>query len=345
MTTNFINIDDNKFNNIIVKFKELQFKFYNEFKVKDIFSNSKFFEMLIASYFGHKMIPGHSGTKDACDSNGNEIEYKHFKELSSNHSWTFNDYSDNTIKSLNNCKSVIFAHINDEESLGYFDWYIEVPGRMCSEYLHKRTTSLLELKPKGKVNNRKMINLSPKQLCEDLGLTITKTEEKKDLKKYDSYVYSIFQLNEELESITKVKNALTSNKLWEILVSIKLHHNVNSEQGGRAGAHDAFDEDGNFYEYKVSKSRSWNFQDISENVLQKYYNDNKIILAVVDKDEYKINEIYEADPKLVVPLLREKLDQKYNRFQEKGKSIRRLQVSLSFGDLKKINAKIIFSGN
>ena len=37
--------------------------------------------------------------------------------------------------------------------------------------------------------------------------------------------------------------------------------------------HDAEDDAGNLYEYKISKSYSWNFQDISDAVLKKYEDD------------------------------------------------------------------------
>ena len=75
----------------------------------------------------------------------------------------------------------------------------------------------------------------------------------------------IYNIIQELEYITRTKNLLTSNKFWELLVALNLNHTVNSEQGGREGAHDATDKFGNTYEYKVSKNYSWNFQDISQN--------------------------------------------------------------------------------
>ena len=95
------------------------------------------------------------------------------------------------------------------------------------------------------------------------------------------------------------------------------------------------------FEYKVSKTCSWNFQDISDNVLNKYLNDTLIILAVVDKTNLSVKEIYAAEPKYVVPILSEKLASKIKNCESKGKKIRRLQVSLCKTDLKKINAKQI----
>ena len=50
-------------------------------------------------------------------------------ELSSNHSWTFNDFSDTTINKLNSeLISVIFAHIDDSVSTPNFDWFYEIKG-------------------------------------------------------------------------------------------------------------------------------------------------------------------------------------------------------------------------
>lgn len=338
----FFKIDKEEFIDTINKFKILQDNFYQKFGVKDIFSNSKFFEMVIASHFGHDMIPGHSGSKDARDSLGNEFEYKHFKENSSNHSWTFNDYSDSTIESLKRCKSVIFAHIDDSFSLGSFDWYISIPGDVCSDYLDERTKSLLFRKPKGRVNARKMINISPSQLIQDLGADIKKTSEERSEKIYDNFIYEVFKLNDTLETIVGVSNLLTSNKIWEVIVAVELNHNVSSDQGGNSGAFDAFDKDGNEFEYKVSKNKSWNFQDISSNVLNKYLDYKKIILATVNKEKYEVLSVYEADPELVVNLLSNKLIDKRKRFEKLGKSLRRLQVSLTAGDLVKVGATQIF---
>jgi len=70
--------------------KKIQSFFVEKYGVDDIYSNSKIFEILIANELNHILIPGHSGSKDAKDEDGNEYEYKHFKETSGNHSWTFN---------------------------------------------------------------------------------------------------------------------------------------------------------------------------------------------------------------------------------------------------------------
>ena len=127
-----------------------------------------------------------------------------------------------------------------------------------------------------------MINVSPKQICNYLGYE-KKYINNKTNQKYKNYLNEIFNITKELEFLTGVKNSLTSNKFWEIFIANHLGHKVNSEQGGRRGPHDAYNDRGESFEYKVSKNHSWNFQDISEDVLNKYYDDKAIILAVVDK--------------------------------------------------------------
>ena len=90
--------------------KEIQMIFMEEQKVDDIWSNNKVTKILIADKLQHDLIPGHSGSRDAIKDN-REYEYKHFKQESSNHSWTFNDYSDNTIKTLLEINMTLFLHI------------------------------------------------------------------------------------------------------------------------------------------------------------------------------------------------------------------------------------------
>jgi hypothetical protein len=299
----------------------LQKYFYTQYGVDDIFSNSKIFEILTADNLGHILIPGHSGSRDARDSTGGEIEYKHFKETSSNHSWTFNDFSDTTIEKLNDTKAVLFTHIDDTEGFYKFDWYYEVKGHVMAQYLADATLSIK--------NTRKMINVSPNQLENRLGVSkiFTKTvlngRYTKDLNKIYSVIKSI-------EDESGVSNILTSNKIWEVLTSVHLNHNVNSEQGGREGAHDAFDINFNQYEYKISKSTSWNFQDISENVLRKYESLEHFILAIKDVDTVSIKTIYIVDIN-VLDRIREKLEEK---IEKKGGALRRLQISLTLKDIK-----------
>ena len=325
----------NKLNLLIERMKNLQTIFYKEQGVNDLWSNSKVYEIIIANGLSHNLIPGHSGSRDAFDNDNIKYEYKHFKKLSSNHSWTFNDYSENTIKELiNNEYRLIFAHIDDEIYPPKFDWYYQIDGRDVGNYLAEATKSIK--------NNRKMINISENKIKQFL-IHSEKIFIKNDiLQKYKIYLKEIFSITKELEILTGVKNSLTSNKFWEIFIANQLGHKVNSEQGGRKGAHDAYDEYGNSYEYKVSKSFSWNFQDISGEVLNKYYSDKAIILAVVDKENFLVKAIFSVQPKIAVPFIKEKLETKINKFKIQKKEIRRKQISLSKGDLKFLNSSKIF---
>src|SRR3989338_8701545 len=172
-----------------------------------------------------------------------------------------------------------------------------------------------------------MINFSAGQLERDLKLSKTKVAEINKNGRYYKWLIKINNIANQMEKITGVTQILTSNKFWELLVSLQLGHQVLSEQAG----HDAVDASGNFYEYKVSKTFSWNFQDISENVLNKYTKEKAVILAIVDKEKME-----------VVKKLKEKLTEKSDRYALKG-GLRRLQVSLSHGDLKEIGAREISS--
>ena len=309
---------------LISELIKIQEEFYKKFKVKDIYTNSKFFEILVADSLNHQLIPGHSGSRDAKDEKG-EYEYKHFKETSCNHTWTFNDFSDNTIAKLNEIEAVIFVHINDTGDVPIFDWYYSVPGRIISDYLKEKTVAIK--------NTRKMINVGPTQI--EKWMKIKKTIVPKNIKGiYSKDLKNLFQVIVKMEKIVKTKNILTSNKIWEILLGIRLNHNVITEQT----QFDATDSKGNLYEYKISKSYSFNFQDISKNVLNKFLKVKSIIMAVVDKEKLIITDIYEAEPKKVIKRLEEKLEEKRLRHERKGKKLRRLQVSLSKGDLAIVGA-------
>ena len=330
--TNFKEIDKKKFLDLIEEMRRLQKLFYENFGIDDLWSNSKFTEVIVANCLGHIMIPGHSGSTDAKDDKGNTYEYKHYKKNSSNHSWTFNDFSDNTIKKLKKIKTVYFTHFNDDNFPPTFDKYMEISGNQMSEYLSRETKKIK--------NKRKMINVSSKQLAEREGL-IWKITEVNSLEKgtYYNLLKEIFIFAKSLEDLTGVKNLLTSNKIWEQIIAIELNHNINSEQGGRAGAHDAFDINGNEFEYKVYAGYSWGFQDISDEVLQKYEEINAFILATIDKKKILVKSIFKVNPKLAVPILREKRDL---RIRKSTTQLRRLQESLNMNDLKKINAKKLF---
>lgn len=315
---------------LIKQLKEIQDDFYKTFGVTDIITNSKIFEILIADTLDHTLIPGHSGSRDAKNEDGEEFEYKHYKESSSNHTWTFNDFSDTTIAKLNNTKSVIFAHIQDEDvKFPKFDWYYEVPGSVVSKYLTEATLKI--------TNHRKMINVGPKQITERMNC-VKKTTQDDFCGRYYPWIKRIVDLMLEIEFAVGTTGILTSNKFWEVLVALRLGHNVQSEQL----KHDAVDRFGNMYEYKVSRGSSWSFQDISAVVLKKYLLDKSIILATVDKNDFIVKRIYEADTKRVVRLLKKKLIEKSQRYISKGKQVRRVQASLSALDLRNIKAKIIY---
>lgn len=325
-------IERSRFEDLVREMRVIQQHFLNFHSVNDIWSNSKIYEVIQANTLGHAMIPGHSGSLDAKDELGREYEYKHFKETSSNHSWTFNDYSDATIKKLSEkVHAVVFAHINDSKFPPELDWAYEVPGSTVADYLATYT--------RGMKNARRMINISANQLegrtqARKMSYRTTIHEGP-----YGPELSRIFELIPELEGIVGVSGVLTSNKFWEVLVSLPLGHTVNSEQGGRAGAHDAFDADGGDYEYKVSKSKSWNFQDISPAVLEKYLGCEEIVLAIVDKTNISVESVWFAKPEFVVDRLKTKLFAKLDSYKQKNKEVRRVQASLSAGDLSLIHAR------
>ena len=349
MNKQFKKIDKKSFYGVVDELKNIQKTFHKEFDVDDIWTNSKVFEIITANEFNHELIPGHSGSRDARE--GNKIfEYKHFKKSSSNHSWTFNDYSDNTFDKLEKTHRVIFAHINDVDYgfPGKLDWYYSVSGKVIADYLRVHTKALK--------NNRDAINISAKQLEERVFLTkniphslypvICKrdnkfnnihTSEQTKSGIYDGHLQMIYDVVKKIEGITHTSNILTSSKFWELFVGVSLNHNVITEQGGVSGDHDGFDEYGYDYEYKIAKTHSWNFQDISEEVLQKYLDNTKsIFLAVADKQNFKIDHIYECSTKDTVDLLKRKLNEKKLRFNQNNKKLKRKQVSISKGDLSKI---------
>lgn len=322
-------INDTK--KLIDQLRQIQADFYATFSVTDIITNSKIFELLIADSLNQDLIPGHSGSRDAKDKEGSEFEYKHFKETSSNHSWTFNDFSDTTIQKLEKVRSVIFAHINDKDvPFPVFDWYYEVPGTVISKYLAQATQEIR--------NSRKMINVSSRQIENTFQLT-KKFTNGECTGPYSIWIKKIINTILQIEKEVETTGILTSNKFWEVLVALQLGHTVKSEQS----KHDAVDSLGNFYEYKVSKQTTWSFQDISDEVLEKYKSNKSIILASVDKDSFVVKAIYEADTKKIIKLLKKKLKDKKKRYETQGKQVRRSQASVSLKDLKSINASVVFS--
>mgnify|MGYP003267566392 CR=1 FL=1 len=137
-----------------------------------------------------------------------------------------------------------------------------------------------------------------------------------------------FFLASKSEEITGVDGILTSNKLWEVLVAYELNHNVNSEQR----KHDAYDEWGRTYEYKVSSDPRWTFQDITQNVLDGYLDDEKIVLAVVNKKRFSVERVYFCDPSAIVSILQCKLQDRMND----KKTIRRISSYIGMVDVRRM---------
>lgn len=318
-----------KISELITKLQVIQEQFFVKFGVNDVISNSKIYEVLIANALDHDLIPGHSGSRDAKDSEG-EYEYKHYKESSSNHTWTFNDYSNSTIRKLFTIKAVIFAHIQDKDlTIPNFDWYYEVPGKVIGQFLKDKTPIIK--------NNRKMLNVSSKQVENFMG--IRKSTALIDSKgKYTGWLKKIFDLARKFENATGTKGVLTSNKIWEVLVAAEFDHTVLSEQS----AHDAVDKEGNYYEYKVSKTLNWNFQDISNAVLKKYLRDKAILMAKINKQNMTIEKVYYMDSPKAVRMLRRLLKLKKAGYKLIGKELRRLQVSVGPRIIKLSGAKLIY---
>jgi len=320
-----------------------QKQIYRSYGVNDIFTSSKVYEILIASALDHDLVPGQSGTADATDvaTHTKQFEYKHYKELSSNHSWTYNDFSDSVMdKIYAKIDSVFYCHIDDRGFPPVLDWYFELSGQETANYLRAKTPAIK--------NRRKMINISQNQISEFFKdsshikkIHIPRTTSQMFNGKYSSELESIFMSVKGLEDSLNLKNLLTSSKLWELVVAEKLGHTVNSEQGGRAGAHDARDGQGRWYEYKINQSLGWSFQDISDSVLSKYVNLAAFILAVVDKPNFTVKEIYRVEAKPLISVLKAKRDAKAREWKNKGKEVRREQVTVGRGELDLAKAERI----
>ncbi len=314
----------------INKLKELS-DLFCENGIEDIYTNSKIYEVLIANQLGHRIINGHANTLDAIDQYDNTYEYKHYKKSSSNHTWTFNDYTDETIRNLHKVKSVYFVVINDKPAIPEIEKIYIVSGEKVAKYMEISTQNI--------ENKRKMINISASQIKENMPYTLVKTHDivscHPEKTKFEllcsKALKEVFTTAREIEEEIKVNGILTSNKLWELLVACKMGHKINSEQK----KHDAYDADGRTYEYKVSKKSTWTFQDISNNVLKSYLNDEKIILAVVNKRTFVVKSIIACQPKAIVRILRKKLEEKKGKSQK----IRRLTANIGKKDIKKMLEK------
>lgn len=299
---------------LIERLKQLSDIFYVN-GIEDVYTNSKIYEVLMSEQFGHKIINGHAKTLDAVDMDGNLYEYKHFKMSSSNHTWTFNDFTDATIEKLYDVKEVYFAIINDAPIIIHEvkEVYI-VQGAEVAKYLENSTTNIL--------NHRKMINISRHQIVNNMRHNVIRPNPVK----VSNVLRDVFTVANEIELITGIRGILTSNKLWELLVSGELGHRINPEQR----KHDACDQQGRTYEYKVTKKYSWKFQDISENVLESYMQDEKIVLAVVDKKEFVVENVYICAPKAIVTILKNKLSLLFEQREE----VRRLEATINIGDVR-----------
>lgn len=300
---------------LIERLKQLSDIFYDN-GIEDIYTNSKIYEVLMSEQFGHKIINGHANTLDAIDTEGNLYEYKHFKLSSTNHTWTFNDFSDATITKLYNVKSVYFAIIDDNPVIHKVKEVYIVKGSQVARYLENSTVDIY--------NHRKMINISRRQIINNMKYTIIIP----DQVQVSNILREVFNVANSIEVLTGIRGILTSNKLWELLVACKLGHRINPEQR----KHDAYDQQGRTYEYKVTKKYAWKFQDISENVLESYIQDEKIILAVVDKKEFIVEAIYVCDPRAIVKILRNKLCLLF----EQKEDVRRLAATINIGDVRKL---------
>ena len=297
---------------LIQRLKELS-DIFEERGISDIYTNSKIYEVLMAEQWGHVLINGHAHTPDAMDYDQKYYEYKHYKTSSSNHTWTFNDISGATIKNLNLIEKVLFAVIDDSNIVPRIDRIYSVSGAEVAEYL-KRNIVYIE-------NDRDMMNISPRQIIENMKYNIIYP----DRKNISMELEEVFCCVNEIEEIINVRGLLTSNKLWELLVACKMRHYINPEQR----RHDAFDELGYTYEYKVSSNKNWTFQDISENVLNGYLEDNKVILAIVDKRRFVVTGICACEPEAVVSILRCKLEKR----MRDGKNLKRLSAGIGIGDI------------
>lgn len=309
------------------KLKKLSDSFYAN-GIEDIYTNSKIYEVFIAEQLGHQIINGHAHTLDATDRNGDACEYKHYKKSSSNHTWTFNDYTDETIRRLKKVKSVYFVVINDKPVIPEIEKIYIVSGKEVAEYLTEKRLSIK--------NHRKMMNVSRRKIVDNMSYKLL---DKSDIEllnstvklRYYTELKEVFTTARKIEEEIKVNGILTSNKLWELLVASKMEHEINSEQK----KHDAYETDDRTYEYKVSKKPTWTFQDISNDVLKSYLKDEKIILAVVDKKAFVIKRIVACQPMAIVKILKKKLREKKRKSQE----IKRLTASIGKEDIKKMIEK------
>lgn len=286
----------------------------------DIYTNSKVYEIVIANYLDYNTIKGHSKSFDA-EKDGNFAEIKHYKKSSKNHTWTFNDYSNETLAHLET-EDVFFCFIDDESEdlANSFKWFYKVSGLDVADYIRTKSEHL--------TNTRSMINISPKQVE-------TFLHGKKALccpvysGKYMKYLIDIYETVSELEQVSETYNLLTSNKLWELVLATELGHTVNCDQGGSTGLYDAF-KDNLKYEYKISaRSNAWTFEDLSENVLNRLRSMHRIVVSRIDKSNFTVLGYFYLDPEKTCKYLQSILTKKIEEKKQKGKKLKRNNVHLT----------------
>lgn len=305
--------------------KQLQEDFGKITGEYNIYTNSKFYEILIANQFNHTITNGAHGP-DATIQNI-KAEYKHYKESSSNHSWAFNDYSDNILNRLKDT-TVYFVHVNDKlhkDPFKFIDWYYVIDGHLVSQYIKEVSAT--------SVNTRKMINIRRKQLNTYFKSSPIQETKYLDKGKYAYFIREIHKNIASLEKITNSQNLLTSNKLWELFLAQSLGHSINSKQGGSDGKHDASDNMYQKFEYKISTKSNWTFEDVSDNVIDSARELDGIYVATIDKRKFIIKMTYLLDTNKTLNYIKKKRDTMIEQKTKKNKAIRRLNVSISKKEL------------
>ena len=313
--------------NIFLKLKNIQEEFGNLTGEFNIYSSSKIYEIIIANMFGHNIVIGTHGA-DAQNYN-NYYEYKHFKESSTNHTWTFNDYSQETLDKLKT-KTVFFVHINDiqhNNPFDYIDWYYEVSGDIIANYILKWA--------KKSGNQRKMVNISASQL--ESNCKVKRIYPSKDCSNghYSIYIKKIFECINDSEKITKTTNLLTSNKLWELFLANKLGHKINSKQGGIGGKHDAEDYVGRKFEYKISQRPTWTFEDVSDAVIANMRLLDGIYVSLINKRQFATKGVFFLDTNKTMGLITRKRDAMIRKKKKENEPVKRLNVSISYAEAKR----------
>ena len=309
-------------NSIFLELRNIQEELGNLTGEYNIYSSSKIYEIIIANMFGHNIVTGAHGA-DA-QSYNDYYEYKHYKESSSNHTWTFNDYSQDTLDKLKS-KTVFFVHIDDvkhNNPFDYIDWYYKVSGDVIADYISNWA--------KKSDNQRKMVNISALQL--EKNCEVNKIYPTNDCSNghYSVYIKRIFECINYLEKMTYTTNLLTSNKLWELFLANKLGHRINSKQGGIGGKHDAEDFNNRKFEYKISQTKSWVFEDVSDAVIDNMRLLDGIYVATVNKRYFTTRGIFLLDTKKTMDFITRKRDAMIKKKKKENKPIKRLNVTISF---------------